>query len=103
MTLGSIVILMKTMTSHCQGWVDPQDQSTTLGGKGTLTLDMTRGEDLHPEMIIELDKERADMRTEAKAEREGELEQLEPRSLVMENQEDPEGVARRPNVWWGLQ
>ena len=65
---------------------------------------MTIGVDPIPEMNMKLDIERGDMRTEVIAEREeGELEQLEPKSLAMGSQEDPEGVARRPNVWWGLQ
>ena len=56
-----------------------------------------------PEMTSETGRERADTQIGVPAEKEvDEMEQPEQRYLTMEDQEDPEGVARRPNVWWGL-
>ena len=56
-----------------------------------------------PEMTSGTGRERADILTEVLAEKEGEVMELqEQRNLTMEDQGDPEGVARRPNVWWGL-
>ena len=60
-------------------------------------------EETPPEITIGTGRERADSQTEVSAEKEGEEMVLqEQRSLIMGNQGDPEGVARRPNVWWGL-
>ena len=56
-----------------------------------------------PEMTLGTGRERADIQIGVPAEKEvEEMEQPEQRCLTMEDQEDPEGVARRPNVWWGL-
>ena len=44
-----------------------------------------------------------DSQIEVQAEKEGEeMELSELRDMTMGSQVDPEGVARRPNVWWGL-
>ena len=44
-----------------------------------------------------------DNQTEVSAEKEGEVMELsELGNLIMGSQVDPERVARRPNVWWGL-
>ena len=44
-----------------------------------------------------------DSQIEVQAEKEGEeMELSEPKDLIMGSQVDPEGIARRPNVWWGL-
>ena len=41
--------------------------------------------------------------TEAPAETEGEVMELQEQdNMTMGRQEGPEGVARRPIVWWGL-
>ena len=60
-------------------------------------------EDPLPEMTIETGRGREDIQTGVTAEKEEEeMEQPELKCSTMVNQVDPEGVARRPNVWWGL-
>ena len=60
-------------------------------------------EEIPPEMTLGTGRERADIQIEVQAEKEGEeMELQELKCLIMEDQEDPEGVVRRPNVWWGL-
>ena len=60
-------------------------------------------EETPPEMTTGTGRERAGIQTEVSAEKEGEVMELqEQRNLTMEDQGDPERVARRPNVWWGL-
>ena len=71
-----------------------------------MTQDIIKGtieEDLLPEMITGTGRERVDMKTKAIVEKEEEeLELPELKCSVMGSQEGPEGVARRPNVWWVL-
>ena len=56
-----------------------------------------------PEMTSETGRERADTQIGVPAEIEvEEMELPEQRCSTMGDQEDPEGIARRLNVWWGL-
>ena len=60
-------------------------------------------EESPPRMTSEISKVEEDTQIGVQAEiEEEELELPEQRSLAMGDQEDHEGIARRPNVWWGL-
>ena len=64
----------------------------------------SKEEDPIPEMTLGTGRGREDTQIGVTAEKEvEEIEQPELRCSAMENQVVPEGVARRPNVWWGLQ
>ena len=89
------------MTSHTQTQVDLlvwEEHQTSLGEKGSQTLDKGMVEEQNQEIVTQ-DIKMEDIVTEAKAEKEGEeMEQKELESTTMGVQEDPENTAGRPNV-----
>ena len=81
------------------------DPCTIQGEKVPETLVMLQEirEETPQEIVIETGKGMEGNQTGVSAEKEGEeMELSELENLIMGSQVDPEGVARRPNVWWGL-
>ena len=106
MMTGSLMSLMKgPILLDPRGQVEVLDQHTTLEEKVPEIQAMVQEikEETPPEITIGTGREGADNHTEVSAEKEGEeMELPELGNLIMGSQGNPEGVARRPNVWWGL-
>ena len=79
-----------------------EEHQTSLGEKGSQTLDKVTEEEQNQEIMTQ-DIKMEDIVIEAKVEKEGEeMEQKELESTIMGVQEDPEKNAGRPNVLGGL-